>query len=876
MLGEVLKRRHVRSVVWFHADHWEPWEWQPEGVDDIALRRVESFNRQLCASPAAQKMTLFYLVGAWYDIRTSASSPSGLPTIELLPRGVAKDRRVNAALGELRAQTSVEFQVHIHHEHVVGSDGDWSDLHRQVKVHANREQDRRNLDYLLRSELARARADTGLPLANWAFVHGLWALNGSDRSVCQVDDEIEILMRHGCYGDFTFPAGRPHCDPTIMQRPYTCRPFLAAKAYDDPRCEPMALEAGAGAIQADRFLIWNSQAKNDVCSLDYYSRRTLDLVHDADRIIASWLTDCPVIAGVLYIKTHAHSMYPSYYEEGNGIPLGSKRIEAVASHLQRVCDDAGIELRYATVDEVFNMLRAVDKTASEPVTSPAIPSIVSDLPDMDDLNTFAIRALDSWLAEATERSQSAGAYYLQRLAQSRLFVEAEWAMAHYAKAVFNQQACFFELGSGFGELSIMLALSGFRATGFECNGGRYAGSMVIKQALQARGLNLASLTLVHGYYPDALEISSVNVPGETVIVASNVTSSHLIENLDYVLRSLRVFDHVILDLSRFAEVRTPASQAALGLRLRDLGFTEVARVFAAGDTDIRHFARRRLAFDPLQTFSDRFVIAGDIAVDACPVCESRKTAPLWHLPQTWLDGATKLHAPGAKHHGTSVGFLPLLKVPQEIYKFDVCADCHAIFGNPRPDDHLLYETDASQVDAFRESGTAPYRDTAAFYEARFPKDALIVVEAACGSGQILALLRQRQRDLKLMGLELSAPSVEWIKSLGIDARVADLDFDDLDRHVQPGSVDMVIFNEAFEHVRRPLAVLKKLVRMLRPGGRLCFSAQFYGPDARLPIRATEPIYIDRFGLNWITERLDTKLIELIVDTKFRVTLERRR
>lgn len=890
MLGEILRRRHVRSVVWFHSDHWEPWAWEPDGGDDAALRRVDSFNRQVRGSPAARKMTLFYLTDAWYCARTGAPSSAALATIELLPRGAAEDRRVRTVLGDLRTQTDVEFQVHIHHEHVVGSDGEWSDLHRQVKVHADPGQDRRNLDYMLRSELARARADTGLALEKWAFVHGLWALNGSDRTVCQVDDEIEVLMRHGCYGDFTFPAGRPHCDPTMMQRPYTCRPLLAAKAYDDPRCEPIAIAPAAGAIRDDRFLIWNSEAKHDVCSLDYYSDRTFDLVRDADGIVASWLAGCPVIDHVLYIKTHAHSMDPFYYEEGNGIPLGSKRIEAIASRLRQACDDARIELGYATVGEVFDTLCAVDRGPAEPAASLAVPlspqraagngqradASADGLAGVDELNSFAIDTLDVWLANAAGRRNSAGAYYLQRLAQGRFFVEAEQAIAHYTRDTFDQQACFFELGSGFGELSILLALSGFRSTGFECDIGRHAGSTILKQALQGRGLNLDGLALVQGYYPDALDVSSLNVRGETIIVSSNVTSTHLMENFDYVLRSLRLFDHVILDLSRFGEARTPASQADLCRRLRELGFREVAQVFAMGDTDIRHFAQAPQSFDPFQTFSDSFTIGGNVSVDACPVCQSRKTAPLWHLPQAWLDTATQLHAPGAKHHGTSVGSLPLLRVPQEIYKFDICADCHSIFGNPRQDDHLHYATDASQVEAFRDAGTDAYRDTAAFYEARFPQDASLVVEAACGSGQILALLRHRRPELQLLGLELSSPSVEWIKSLGIDARVADLDFDDLDRHVRPGSAGVVILNEAFEHVRRPLVVLQKLVRMLRPGGRLCFSAQFYGPDASLPIRANEPIYIDRSGLDWITQRLDTVTIEVIVDTKFRVTLERRR
>ena len=83
-----------------------------------------------------------------------------------------------------------------------------------------------------------------------------------------------------------------------------------------------------------------------------------------------------------------------------------------------------------------------------------------------------------------------------------------------------------------------------------------------------------------------------------------------------------------------------------------------------------------------------------------------------------------------------------------------------------------------------------------------------------------------------------------------------------------------MFNEGFEHVRRPVGVLRKLTRMLRRGGRLHFSAQYYGPKSSLPVRVGEPIYIDRHGLDWIVSQLDARIYALAIDTKFYVTLQR--
>ena len=114
-----------------------------------------------------------------------------------------------------------------------------------------------------------------------------------------------------------------------------------------------------------------------------------------------------------------------------------------------------------------------------------------------------------------------------------------------------------------------------------------------------------------------------------------------------------------------------------------------------------------------------------------------------------------------------------------------------------------------------------------------------------------------------------------MRSIGIEAHVVDLDFDELDPSVAPGSVDFILFYEAFEHVRQPVTVLKKLTRLLRSGGRLHFTAQYYGPESSLQVRVGEPIYIDRFGLDWVVAQLDVRLYALAIDTKFRVTIQKR-
>lgn len=280
-------------------------------------------------------------------------------------------------------------------------------------------------------------------------------------------------------------------------------------------------------------------------------------------------------------------------------------------------------------------------------------------------------------------------------------------------------------------------------------------------------------------------------------------------------------------------------------------------------------------FEPLDEFRENFLLAGTIVLDRCPVCDSSEIGRLWQLPQSRLGAPTYLNSPGSPFHDFYLDYLPLLKVPQQIFVFDICRFCHSIFRNPKDDDQTSYSNDTSKVEAFRSQGTAPFNGIVNLCEKRFPRDVKTVIDAACGAGQALALLGERRPELDLMGLELSRPSVEYMSSLGIKAAVVDLDRDDLDPIVAPGSVDFILFYEAFEHVRQPVTVLKKLVRMLRPGGRLHFTAQYYGPESSLQVRVGEPIYIDRHGLDWVVSQLDAGIHDLTVNIKFRVTLQRR-
>lgn len=231
----------------------------------------------------------------------------------------------------------------------------------------------------------------------------------------------------------------------------------------------------------------------------------------------------------------------------------------------------------------------------EPLVIPRPRPVPEPLPrsGFGALEEAAASWLTEWVKADPAHKRAAGDYYTARLAQGRLFVESDLAIVDYCRARFLRQARFFELGAGFGELSLCLAASGFRTVGFEADTGRYEAAAGLAAALPRRGFDTSNLSLVHGLFPDALRFDWTDLDGEAVFLSTNVTSNQMMEAIGNVIWSLRLFDHVIIDLSRFGEVRDVPSQMALVAKLQELGFSEVAQVYSVGDADVRHFSHQQ-------------------------------------------------------------------------------------------------------------------------------------------------------------------------------------------------------------------------------------------------------------------------------------------
>jgi hypothetical protein len=342
-LAERLRRREVSRLAYFHTDHFEPWRalGKALAIGPESVQAVHDFCRATQGVDFARRLTLFYKPYVGYALRRGDGLLRAAPEdlVGFRPRTERQEHFGRQAMQEVAATT----------RHVDPAAKAW------FASPAGRGLDEARLDLAIRLSREAIARETGRAAERWFFVHGQWALNASDHRSCTITNEIEILARNGCAGDFTFPADYAHVDPRLKV-PYFCRPLDEAKGYDRPEAEP-EIACGNRLAARSKFFIWASPATARQCSLDYMFepvRRHLENVEKA----ALQLVETAYIGDRrLYIKTHAHSMNAAYFQAG--VPLFPHLYPAIRNILGSIfeaADRAGITVELPTVPEVYDTL----------------------------------------------------------------------------------------------------------------------------------------------------------------------------------------------------------------------------------------------------------------------------------------------------------------------------------------------------------------------------------------------------------------------------------------------------------------------------------------------------------------------------------------
>ena len=226
----------------------------------------------------------------------------------------------------------------------------------------------------------------------------------------------------------------------------------------------------------------------------------------------------------------------------------------------------------------------------------------------------------------------------------------------------------------------------------------------------------------------------------------------------------------------------------------------------------------------------------------CPVCGSTEIdVGYWRIPFTRLKEPVIIR-------GTPFADVPALDATRRC-DCDRCRTCKAVYVNPvggmghGPGDAAIRFAAATDC--------GPYYEHIAEH---FPTQATVLVDAACGGGELLDLAQQRQdRPWKrLVGLEICEAYVSHMHDNGHEAHCVDLH--ELDIPSLVGKVDFVIFTGSLEHMRDAGEVMRRLVKLLRRGGRMFFSAQALG--GILPIRPGETIYLHRDTIDYLCDKLE--------------------
>jgi predicted RNA methylase len=490
--------------------------------------------------------------------------------VGFLPLTAKEEELHDLALGHIAA-SSHELQVHLHHEYYTGNEM-YATQARYNKTEALREylaekttpaQDEARFKLLIDMTLEYYRRGSGLELRRWFFVHGMWALNGSDRDVCTIDREIGLLQEKGCLGDFTFPAGRPHTDPAHLS-PFFCKSVDKAKCYDLPESEPAF---AYGARPDGRFFIWASPIKHKYSSIDYYSKEIRASLEDIERLAQELVQTSVFLDGNLFLKTHAHSMNTDYFDNIRRpiYPHFHPGVQALLGVILDAASDAGLTIHFPTAGEVFDRFTAAswggstdiasdDNTIRRRQTSQAVVNAMTPLQRLDAFAPLAISAshavVGARLAELGATEAGAYEYYMDLYERDTLIHPYELAVARYLAQSLPDGAAIHEFGTGFGSMALLLAVAGFDVLAIDVDPRRLATARAIRAELGKQVPWLAGrLNFKEAAIPDVL--GELDCAGVTA-VATDVTSGTSLADLEAIVEAAGSrYASVVFDVERF-------------------------------------------------------------------------------------------------------------------------------------------------------------------------------------------------------------------------------------------------------------------------------------------------------------------------------------
>ncbi len=194
----------------------------------------------------------------------------------------------------------------------------------------------------------------------FGFIHGNWSLDNScGDEFCGVNNEIELLIKAGCYGDFTFPALYSPAQPSIINSIYYAIDDGKPKSYNKGRIsrvgvgekenELMIFEGPLTINWKDWRFKWHPMFENgDIGS---------SLSHNDPKRIDAWIRNGAFVKGRpdwVFVKVFCHGGqdYASVL---------SNTTDEMFSYLEKKYNDGhNYQLHYITSREAYNIVKAAE------------------------------------------------------------------------------------------------------------------------------------------------------------------------------------------------------------------------------------------------------------------------------------------------------------------------------------------------------------------------------------------------------------------------------------------------------------------------------------------------------------------------------------
>lgn len=196
--------------------------------------------------------------------------------------------------------------------------------------------------------------------ACFSFIHGDWSLgNSRGAQYCGVDNEIELLMENGCYGDFTFPAMFVEAQPPMINNIYYCTGNDQPKSYFSGR------DAKVGQTQSeDEFMIFQGPMTINWKDWRHKWHPTIEdgdinrfPTHDDPRRIEAWIRQKIHVQGRpnwQFVKIFCHGAQDHESVVGPAT-------DRMFSYLEENYNDGEkYRLHYVTAREAYNIVKAAE------------------------------------------------------------------------------------------------------------------------------------------------------------------------------------------------------------------------------------------------------------------------------------------------------------------------------------------------------------------------------------------------------------------------------------------------------------------------------------------------------------------------------------